>query len=118
MKTTLVARIVLLFLLIAGLAASLGCDSARGGAEIWLEGVSMGTMSMDGKPISGLPSQKTNLVLKVGAQKIHVSTDSGKTVLRLLPSEAKIIIGPDGMSLEGVQPDQIEIQWETPETKK
>jgi len=115
---TLIARIALLSLLIASLAASLGCDSARGGAEIWLEGVSMGTMSMDGKPIAGLPSQKTTLVIKVDARKIHVSTEAGKTVLRLSPSEAKIFIGPDGMSLEGVQPDQVEIKWETPETKK
>ncbi|MBM3148852.1 MAG: hypothetical protein FJZ83_05630 [Chloroflexi bacterium] len=118
MKTTLVTRIVLLSLFIVGLAASLGCGSNRGGVEIWLEGVSMGTMSMDGKPISGLPSQKTNLLLKVGARKIYVSSEGNKTVMRLLPSEAKIIIGPEGMSLEGVQPDQVEIKWETPETKK
>jgi len=118
MKTTLAIRIALLSLLIVGLAASLGCDSARGGAEIWLEGVSMGTMSMDGKPISGLPSQKTNLVLKVSARKIHVSIEGGKTVLRLSPSEAKIFIGPEGMSLEGIRPDQVEIKWETPEVKK
>jgi hypothetical protein len=116
MKTTLAFRLGLLVLLMVVLGSSLvGCGSPRGSIEIWLEGVSMGNMSMDSKPISGLPSQKTNVVIKSSAREIHVSTESGKTVLKLLPSEAKIFIGPDGMSLEGFDPEQVEIRWETPE---
>ena len=114
MKTILAVKLVLLLLLTAILGISLvGCGSPRGTIEIWLEGVSMGNMSMDSKPISGLPSQKTNLVIKGSAREIHVSNEEGKTVLKLLPSEAKIFIGPDGMSLEGFDPEQVEIRWET-----
>jgi hypothetical protein len=118
MKTILAVKLVLLLLLTAILGASLAsCGSPRGTIEIWLEGVSMGNMSMEGKPISGLPSQKTNLVIKGNAREIHVSNEGGETVLRLLPSDAKIFIGPDGMSLEGFDPEQVEIRWETPENK-
>ena len=115
MKATLAFRFGLLVLLIVVLGSSLSCGSPRGSIEIWLEGVDMGSMSMDNKPLSGLPSQETNLVIKSSAREIHVSTEDGKTVLKLLPSEAKIFIGPDGMSFEGFDPEQVEIRWETPE---
>jgi hypothetical protein len=116
MKTILAVKLILLLSLSVILVSSLaGCGSPRGTIEIWLEDVSMGSMSMDGKPISGLPSQKTNLVIKGSAREIHVSTEGERTVLRLLPSEAKIFIGPDGMSLEGFDSEQVEIKWETPE---
>ena len=118
MKTILAVKLALLLLLTVVLSIGLaGCESPRGTIEIWLEGVSMGSMSMDSKPISGLPSQKTNLVIKGSAREIHVSNEEGKTVLKLLPSEAKIFIGPDGMSLEGFDPEQVEIRWETPAEK-
>ncbi|HEX75463.1 MAG TPA: hypothetical protein G4O12_02640, partial [Dehalococcoidia bacterium] len=55
MRRTIATRIALLVLLIAGLTANLGCDAARGGAEVCLEGVSTGALSMEGKTISGLP---------------------------------------------------------------
>ncbi len=114
MKTTLAFRLGLLVLLTVVLGTSLvGCGSSRGSIEIWLEGVSMGNMSMDSKPISGLTSQKTNVVIKSNAREIHVSTEGEKTVLKLLPSEAKIFIGPDGMSFEGFDPEKVEIMCET-----
>jgi len=115
MKTTLAFRFGLLVLLMVVLGSSLSCGSPRGSIEIWLDGVSMENMSMDNKPISGLPSKKTNVVIKGSAREIHISTEGGKTVLQLLPSEAKIFIGPDGMALEGFDPEQVEIRWETPE---
>lgn len=116
MKTILAVKLALLLLLTVVLGTSLaGCASSRGTIEIWLEGVSMGNMSMDNKPISGLPSKKTNVVIKGSAREIHISTEGEKTVLQLLPSEAKIFIGPDGMALEGFDPEQVEIRWETPE---
>jgi len=116
MKITLITKIALLGLLIIGLAAGLGCDAARGGgAEIWLEGVNTGAMSADGKPISGLPSQQANIVLKVSAKKINVSTSGDDTILDLSPSGGSIIISPDGISLVGIDPDKIEMKWETTE---
>lgn len=116
MKTTLATKIALLVLLIIGLAAGLGCDAVQGGgAEIWLEGVNTGAMSADGKPISGLPSQQANIVLKVSAKKIKISTSGDDTILDLSPSGGSIIISPDGISLVGFDPDEIEMKWQTVE---
>lgn len=115
MKTSLATKIALLVLLIAGLTASLGCDTARGGAEICLEGVTTGALSMTGKPISGLPSEKVNVVLKVSASRVNISTTDGETIIELSPSGASIVIGPDGISIAGVEPDQIEMRWQTTE---
>jgi len=113
---TLITKIALLALLITGLAAGLGCDAAQGsGAEIWLEGVNTGSMSADGKPISGLPSQQANIVLKVSAKKITISTAGDDTILDLSPSGGSIIVSPDGISLVGIDQDKIELKWETTE---
>ena len=112
MKTTLAAKIALLVLLIAGLTANLGCDTVRGGAEICLEGVSTGALSMKGKPIAGLPSEKVDVVLKVSANRVNISTTDGETIIDLSPSGASIVIRPDGISITGVEPDQIEMEWQ------
>jgi hypothetical protein len=118
MKTTVIARIALLTLLLAGLFAALGCDDAmvRGGAEVVLEGISVGSVSMEGKPVSGLPSQTVNMVLKVSASEVRISTTSGKTTIKLNPSGATVSIGPDGTTFTGVKPDQVVIQWQTTTT--
>ncbi len=115
MKTNLAARIALLLLLVAGLTANLGCDTARGGAEICLEGVSTGALSMTGKTITGLPSEKLNVVLKVSAKKVNISTSGSDTVIKLSPSGATIVVGPDGITISGVEPDQIEMKWQDTE---
>jgi len=115
MRRTIATRIALLMLLIAGLTANLGCDAARGGAEVCLEGVSTGALSMEGKTISGLPSEKLNAVLKVSATRVSISTTDEETIIKLSPSGASIVIGPDGISIAGVEPDQIEMKWQATE---
>jgi len=90
---------------------SLSCGSS-GGADIYLEGVNMGSVSMEGKPVTGLPTQNVNIVLKTGANKIMVSQSGGKTTIKLQPSGAVITSGADGISFTGVEPDQVEIKWE------
>ena len=111
MKTSLATRIALLFMLIAGLAVSLGCDSLTG-AQVYLEGV---TMSMDGKVISGLPSQKADVALKVSVKKVSISTSGSDTVIKLSPSGATIVVGPDGITISGLEPEQIEMKWQDTE---
>ena len=111
MKTTLVTKIALLALLIAGLVTSIGCDAATGGAEVCLEGV----ISMTGKPISGLPAENVNIILKVPVKKVTISAVGEETVIKLSPSDASIVIGPEGISVVGFEPDEIEMKWQTVE---
>jgi len=102
--------------LLAVLLASFGCGS-YGGADVYLENISIGSVSVDGKPVTGLPTQKVNIVLKTGANKIMVSQSGGKTVIKLQPSNATVTSGTDGITFTGVEPDQVEIKWETTATK-
>ncbi len=53
--------IVIALLLITTLALSTGCGA--GGANIRLQGVTLGTVTMDEKPVQGLPSDKIDLLL-------------------------------------------------------
>lgn len=115
MKGTTVIKILFLILLIGGLATSLGCEMARGGADISLEGVTLGDMAMEGKPVAGLPSQKVNILLKVSADKVSVKTTPDGITLYASPSGATVDIGPKGVSIRGVKPEQIQIEW--PDTK-
>ena len=115
MRRTLAIMIAMSMLLSAGLIANLGCGATNNGAEIYLEGLSTGPISMDGKAISGLPSQETNVVLKVSATRVSISTTGDETTIRLDPSESSIVIGPDGVSISGVEPDQIEMKWQPAE---
>lgn len=119
MKKALAIRIIVLALLIAGLTAALGCDSmVRGGADVVLEGISVGSVSMEGKPVQGLPSQKVNVILKVATNQVRINTSGGKTTIKLIPSGATVVIGPDGTSFTGVKPEQVEMQWQTAEPAK
>ncbi len=115
MKRNALVKIAFIVLLIGGLVASLGCEMARGGADISLEGVTLGAMAMEGKPLAGLPSQKVNILLKVGADKVSVKTDSTGVTLSLSPSGATVEIGNQGVAIKGVKPEQIEVEW--PETE-
>lgn len=83
-----------------------------GGADVYLQGVSIGSVSVEGKPVTGLPTQNVNIVLKTSASKVLVSQSGGKTTIKLEPSNTVITSGPDGLSFTGVEPEQVEIQWE------
>jgi hypothetical protein len=114
MKKALAIRMILLTLLIAGLAAALGCDNiVRGGANVVLEGVSMGSISMEGKPVQGMPSQKVNVILKVATNDVRINTIGDRTTIKLNPSGAIVVIGPEGTTFSGVKTEQVEIQWQT-----
>lgn len=62
--------IVIAILLITTLALNTGCSA--GGANIRLHGMSLGTVTMDGKPVEGLPSEKIDLLLEVSVKEITV----------------------------------------------
>jgi len=83
-----------------------------GGADVYLEGVSISSVSVEGKPVTGLPTQNVNIVLKTNASKVMVSQSGGKTTIKLQPSGAVITSGPDGLSFTGVESDKVEIKWE------
>ena len=115
MKGKVAITVVFLILLIGGLLASFGCEMARGGVDISLEGVTLGTMAMEGKPVAGLPSQKVNILLKVGADKVSVKSGPDGVTLTLSPSGGVVEIRANGVTIEGVKPEQIEVEW--PESK-
>jgi hypothetical protein len=111
MKTNLVTVLALAALVTLGLIANLGCGSA-GCADVYLEGVTIGSMSIEGKPLSGLPSQKVDVVLNVNANRITVSTNGQDTTIKLSPSNAIIVSSPNGITFTGVKPEQIDIKWQ------
>ena len=103
--------IIVSILLTMTVAFNTGCNV--GGANISLEGLSLGTVTMDGKPVAGLPSNKINLSLEVSARKVLVNTTAEGTILTLVPSEATIEIKANGVSIKGVKPEQIKVEWVT-----
>lgn len=104
-------RTMVMLMLVAGLIAALGCDAVRGGATVYLEGVNMGSVSMEGKPVTGLPSSKVNVVLKVSTNEVRISQSGGKTTIKMLPTGATVVAGTEGISFTGVKAEQVEIQW-------
>jgi hypothetical protein len=113
MKSNLVIALSVLGLLTLGLVGNLGCSSS--GADVYLEGVSIGSVTVEGKPVTGLPSQTVNIVLNVNATQVHISTAGGQTTIKLSPSNATIVTGPNGTTFSGVKSDQVQIQWPTTE---
>ena len=109
MKTNMAVMLAVLGLITLGLFANLGCTSS--GADVYLEGVTIGSLTVEGKPLTGLPSQTVNVVLNVDAKQINVSTVGGQTNIKLSPSNATVVIGPNGTSFTGVKPEQVKIQW-------
>jgi hypothetical protein len=114
MKTNLATMLALAALFTLGLISNLGCNAT--GADVYLEGVTIGSISVEGKEVSGLPSQKVNLFLNVNASKITISTSGEETTIELSPSGATIVSGPDGITFSGVEPEQVEIKWESTTT--
>ena len=111
MKTNMAVMLAVLGLITLGLFANLSCSPS--GANVYLEGVTIGSVTVEGKPVSGLPSQTVNIVLKVDAKQINISTAGGQTTIKLSPSNATIVTGPNGTSFTGVKPDQVEIKWQS-----
>jgi hypothetical protein len=111
MKKNLVTVLALTVLITVGLIANLSCGSA-GCADVYLEGVTIGSMSVEGKPLSGLPSQKVDVVLNVNANRITISTNGQDTTIKLSPSNAIIVSSPNGITFTGVKPEQIDIKWQ------
>jgi hypothetical protein len=109
MKSNLAIALSVLGLLTLGLVGNLGCTSS--GADVYLEGVSIGSVTVEGKPVTGLPSQTVNIVLKVNAKQVNISTVGGQTTIKLSPSNAVITTGPNGTTFSGVKSDQVQIQW-------
>ncbi|MDD5648725.1 MAG: hypothetical protein PHY03_07305 [Dehalococcoidia bacterium] len=112
-KTSVVAMAVAALIM---LPLSLSCSSSSG-ADIYLEDVSIGSLSSGGKPISGLPVQGVNIVIKAKTTKVMVSQSGGTTTITLQPSGAVITSSSDGISFTGIEADQIEIKWNTTTTK-
>jgi hypothetical protein len=103
-------RVILFASLVIGLISLVGCGLA-GGADVTLEGLSLGTVTMDGKPVAGLPSDKINLSLEVSAQRVLVNTSANGTIITLVPSGATIEIESNNVSIKGVKPEQIKVEW-------
>jgi hypothetical protein len=116
MKKNLVAMLSLAVLVTLGLIANLSCGST-GCADVYLEGVTIGSMSVEGKPLSGLPSQKVDVVLNVNANRITINTNGEDTIIKLSPSGAIIVSSPNGITFTGVEPEQVEIKWQDTGTK-
>jgi hypothetical protein len=118
MKKHIVITISVLVLILAALVVTTGCDSVRGGANIVLENVTIGSITMDGKPVTGMPAQTVNVILKASTSTVKVSTSNGKTILKLEPSGAVVTSGPDGLQFTGLKQEQVEIQWPQATTTK
>lgn len=101
---------ILMFALLAmALTFSSGCNV--GGANIRLEGMSLGTVTMNGTPIQGLPSDKIDLFLQVAANEITVKYDADRTTLTLSPSGATVEISASGILINGIKPEQMKVEW-------
>jgi len=113
LKINVVALAVAILVL---LPVSLSCSSSSG-ADIYLEGVSIGSVSAEGKPITGLPAENVSIVLNTNATKVVVSQSGGKTTIKLQPSGAVITSSSAGISFTGIEADQVEIKWVKDTTK-
>src|SRR4030042_2225886 len=116
MKKNHILHIALLVTMLTVVALTLGCDSAvRGGAEIWLENVNLGSVTQNGKAIQGIPTSDMTAVLKVAANKVYISVDGqGACTIRLSPGEGVIKTGTGGISITGVDPEKIELKISSP----
>lgn len=101
-------RVCTLMLSAAALLFICSCEAAGIGTTVRLEGVSM---YLDGKLISGLPSQKVDIILKVSLSEVSISSTGSETTIKLKPSDATITIKSDGVSINGIDPQKVKIEW-------
>ena len=108
MKRTITIALLFMFT-----AAMLVLNTSCGvvGANLRLEGLTLGGVAMEGKPLTGLPSDKINLVLNVAAQTVKVHTSGNGTTLTIVPSGATIQINGETVSFKGMKPDQVKVEW-------
>lgn len=99
-------------LLTLAVLLTFSCNAVGIGTEVRLEGVSM---YLDGKLISGLPSQKADIVLNVPLSGITISSAGSETIIKLKPGDAAITLKPDGISITGIDPQKIKIEWQSVE---
>ncbi len=107
-RKEIIIRVCAFILLTAGLFSVFGCEAAGIGTTVRLEGVSM---YLDGKLISGLPSQKADIILKVPLSEISISHTGSDTTIKLKPGDATITVKSDGVSISGVDAQKIKIEW-------
>jgi len=110
MKLSSTTKIIMAAALLTAMAAGAGCGS-YGGVEVYLENISISNVTVEGKPVTGLPTQKVSIVLKTNANKILVSQSGGNTIIKLQPAGAVITSGSAGLSFTGLKQDQIEMKW-------
>jgi len=111
MKIAIRVILLILLVLLVGLFNA-GCGIS-GGADIRLEAVSLGKLTMEGKPVTGLPSDNINLLLEVSARSVLVRTSADGTTLTISPSGGIIEIKASGVSIKGVKPEQTKVEWIT-----
>ncbi len=101
---------------LAGLAAlATGCSSSLnniGGADLRLEGLSLGEVTMEGKTVEGIPSDKITLVLDAAARTVSVSSTEDGLLLTAEPSGATVEITKNGVSIKGLDSKSIKVEWE------
>ncbi len=107
-RKEMIGQVCVFALLIASLFSVFGCEAAGIGTTIRLEGVSM---YLDGKLVSGLPSQKADIILKVPLSEISISHTGSETMIKLKPGDASITVKPDGVVINGVDAQKIKIEW-------
>lgn len=107
-----IGLISLALIILFALVLSAGC-SLRGGSSIRLDGLSLGAVTMGGKSVTGLPSDKISLVLEVSAEQVSVTTSADGTTLTLNPSGATVEIKDGSVVIKGVKPDQMKVEWAT-----
>ncbi len=107
-----IIHIAFLILLLAVMSLSLACESAvRGGAEVWIENVNIGSLTQNGKSIEGIPTTNMSAVLKVATNKVYIDVnEEGGCSIKLSPSDTVITTGPDGISITGIDPEKIELK--------
>ncbi|MDD5511526.1 MAG: hypothetical protein PHI12_12060 [Dehalococcoidales bacterium] len=93
--------------------SGIGCNKHENnsGANIRIEDVSLGGLGIEGRPISGLPSDRISLLLDVSADEIQIGYDGDKVKLTVNPSQATIEIRDGGISIKGIEPEQLRIEW-------
>jgi hypothetical protein len=115
-KKTIGINIAILVFVLSLLGAGMGCDNmVRGGAEVWLENISVGDITMDGKPVQGLPSSNISAVLKASSNKIYIKATDDGFIMTLKPSNAVITSNANGLSISGMDPEDIELKFQTTE---